>query len=233
MYNSFKSVDQRIDGVSGDLQYQCSMLYERIDAQARTLGRIMNDTRKHKACLEELYAAFDLSVLDACGIITNGFGHGSCVAIGEDLILTAGHCLGYEGSWIEINGRRYEIVEEWKSEKYDVGFVRVRGKVPFVKLGLTPELLDVVYLVGSPYDQALRNSITKGIVSALGRDIHIWDCLIQVDAEGAPGSSGCMLSNIEGDVLGICVAGPNPGGGVTLCVPVWQIRSTLRTYLSR
>lgn len=233
MYTGFNRVNQRIDVIAGDSQLQYLDLETRIDVQVRTLGRMTDKIRRHRTCLEELYKEFDLNVLDACGIITDGFGHGSCVAIDEDLILTAGHCLDHGELWVEINERKFDILEQWTSEKYDIGFVRIDGKVPFVRLATSFGLLDEVYLIGAPYDTKLRNSITKGIVSAFGRNMYGRECLIQVDAEGAPGSSGCPLLNIDGEIIGICVAGPNPGGGVTLCIPVWQVRSALRTYLSR
>ena len=38
-------------------------------------------------------AVFDVSVLDACVIVTDGTGHGSGVAVAPDLILTAKHCI--------------------------------------------------------------------------------------------------------------------------------------------
>lgn len=175
----------------------------------------------------------DLSILDSCGIITVGYGHGSCVAIEPNLVMTAGHCIGWDGAWVEIQSVRYEIVEEYSSETYDVGFVRIDGTLPYVELGQTLELLDEVYLLGSPYEQNLVNTINKGIISHLNRDK---DCcekhknLIQTDAESAPGSSGSPLFNVSGQVIGICVIGPIIGGGVTLCVSVVDIRVALEEY---
>lgn len=172
---------------------------------------------------------FNLSVLDSCGIITDGYGWGSCVVIGPDLVLTAGHCVDI-GSWIEIGSIRYEIIEQWTSEVYDVGFVRIDGVLPYVELGQVPGLLDEVYLIGSPYDKGFVDTITKGIISHLDRDMWDWEDLIQTDAEGAPGSSGCPLFNKSGKVVGICVTGATPGGGVTLCVPATDIQSALEEY---
>jgi len=185
---------------------------------------------QHEASLRALTKTLDLSVLDSCGIITNGMGHGSCVAIGPDLILTAGHCIGYPGNWIEINGVKYDILDEWKSGQYDVGFIRIDGQVPYLQFGEMPQLLDTVYFVGSPYETCFVNTITKGIISHLDRDVYDRIGLIQTDAEGAPGSSGCALVDIQGRVIGICVAGPNPGGGVTLCVSVDHILEALEKY---
>jgi len=173
---------------------------------------------------------FNVDVLNACGVITNGRGHGSCVAIGPDLVLTAGHCIGYPGSVVRVGGVDYEILDEWQSVDYDVGLVKIKGELPFLDLGDMPDLLDEVYLVGSPYDIGFVNGITKGIVSALGRDIYSRKGLIQTDAEAAPGSSGCPLFDVDSKIIGICVAGPEPGGGVSLCVPVIHIKAALKEY---
>jgi serine protease Do len=186
------------------------------------------DTLENK--IGQIEWKFNLEVLKSCGIITNGRGFGSCVAIRSDLILTAGHCIGLPDSYVEIGGVQYEILDEWKSDKYDVGFVRIKGCVPSVVFGDVPELTAEVYLVGCPYSRYFENSITKGIVSALDRNIEDWKPLIQVDAEGAAGSSGSPLLNREGEILGICVAGPLDGGGVTLCVPVTHILEALVDY---
>lgn len=176
---------------------------------------------------------FTVAVLDSCGIVTNRQSYGSIVAIGPDLLLTAGHCIDYPGGWVEIRGVRYEIVEQWVSEGYDIGFIRIDGVLPYIELGEMPSLLDEVYLVGSPYAPSLVNSIMKGIISHLDRDIWQWEDLIQTDAEGAPGSSGGPLFDISGQVVGICVTGIVPGGGITLCVPVTDIRVALREYDAR
>lgn len=169
-------------------------------------------------------------VLDSCGIITNGWDYGSCVAIGPNLLLTAGHCVGINGAWVEVGNVRYEIIEEWASDTYDIGFIRVDGVLPHIELGSMPKLLDVVYLVGTPYNTDLVNTVTKGIISHLDRDIWGEEDLVQTDAEGAPGSSGGPLFSTSGQIVGICVNGAIPGGGVTMCVSVVDIRAALEEY---
>ena len=192
------------------------------------LNNLILATKVLSSTVRKTSKELNLKILESTGVITNGMGHGSCVAIGPDLVLTAGHCIGIDGAWIEIQGTQYRILEEWKSENYDIGFVRVEGKLPYIELGEMPELLDRVYLVGSPYDRMYINTINVGIISSLERV-----GLIQTDAEGAPGSSGCPLLDINSQIVGICVAGPNPGGGVTLCEPVSHIKEALEEYDDR
>jgi putative serine protease PepD len=82
-------------------------------------------------------------------------------------------------------------------------------------LGLTPLTLassspvqvgDAVYAIGNPY--GLEETLTRGIVSALGREIEAPDGAkitgaIQTDAALNPGNSGGPLLDEEGDVIGV------------------------------
>ena len=82
-------------------------------------------------------------------------------------------------------------------------------------LGLTPLSLagsssaqvgDTVYAIGTPY--GLEETFTKGIVSALGREISAPDGskitgAIQTDAALNPGNSGGPLIDEQGEVIGV------------------------------
>ncbi len=65
---------------------------------------------------------------------------------------------------------------------------------------------DAVYAIGNPY--GLEETLTRGIVSALGREIEAPDGskitgAIQTDAALNPGNSGGPLLNEEGEVIGV------------------------------
>jgi putative serine protease PepD len=65
---------------------------------------------------------------------------------------------------------------------------------------------DQVYAIGNPY--GLDESLTRGIVSALSREISAPDGAkitgaIQTDAALNPGNSGGPLLNEQGDVIGV------------------------------
>jgi putative serine protease PepD len=65
---------------------------------------------------------------------------------------------------------------------------------------------DTVYAIGTPY--GLEETFTKGIVSALGREISAPDSSkiagsIQTDAALNPGNSGGPLLNEQGEVIGV------------------------------
>ncbi len=68
------------------------------------------------------------------------------------------------------------------------------------------EVGDPVYAIGNPY--GLNETLTRGIVSALGREIQAPDGApikdaIQTDAALNPGNSGGPLLNASGDVIGV------------------------------
>jgi len=159
-------------------------------------------------------------MINASVSIYNNMKFGSGVFIDDNVILTAGHCLTSNSVKIELSdGTILESSDFYVDDKEDVGFIFVEADEPAIaKVSAYPgEIGDTVYLVGNPYDRLLKFTITKGILSSLDRDMYIWEDLIQTDAEGAPGSSGGPLYDSRGRVIGICVTGYAPGGGVTLC----------------
>jgi len=165
-------------------------------------------------------------------------GFGSGVFISEDgLILTAGHVADGRAEKIILSDSiEYSIIDQWNDSEYDVGFVRIDVNdiceaVYFLNLAeSTPRIGKTVYLCGAPYEKKLFSTITKGVVSSIDRDVHDWIETIQVDAEGAPGSSGGPLVDSNGRMIGICVGGPNPGGGVIVCESLEHIREGLERY---
>jgi serine protease Do len=72
---------------------------------------------------------------------------------------------------------------------------------------------DWVLAIGNPF--GLGGTVTAGIVSARGRDIHEgpYDDFIQTDAPINRGNSGGPLFNMDGQVIGINTAIYSPSGG--------------------
>ncbi len=72
---------------------------------------------------------------------------------------------------------------------------------------------DWVMAIGNPF--GLGGTVTTGIVSARGRDIHEgpYDNFIQTDAPINMGNSGGPLFDMDGDVIGINTAIYSPSGG--------------------
>ncbi|MBE2275086.1 MAG: Do family serine endopeptidase [Rhodobacteraceae bacterium] len=99
----------------------------------------------------------------------------------------------------------------------DLALIRVKADhdLPTVAWG-DSEALKVgqdVVAIGNPF--GLGNTVTSGIVSALGRDIQTgpFDNYIQTDAAINQGNSGGPLFNAAGEVVGINTAIYSPSGG--------------------
>lgn len=161
---------------------------------------------------------------------------GSGVFIADNLVLTAGHVARLLDTTrvVELSdGNIVNIKSVYIDDRCDVGFLSVDANEPgIVNLGRLPDIGDTVYIVGYMYGK-LPISLTKGIVSFVGRNVFNYKDVIQTDAEAAVGSSGSPLYNERGRVIGICVGGPNPGGGASLCENVNKIKEALERYYAQ
>jgi len=117
----------------------------------------------------------------------------------------------------------------------DLAIVKVDGSdLPTARIGdssaLKPGQLAVA--IGSPLG-TFTNSVTSGVVSALGRDISVGDdCstsqqteenlrnLIQTDAAINPGNSGGALVDSTGAVIGINTATAGNAQGIGFAIPI-------------
>lgn len=104
-----------------------------------------------------------------------------------------------------------------RDESGDIALLKVdTGKpLPTVSFGDSSKsrVGDWVLAIGNPF--GLGGTVTAGIVSARGRDIHQgqYDDFIQTDAAINRGNSGGPLFNMDGDVIGINTAIFSPSGG--------------------
>ncbi|HET6607695.1 MAG TPA: DegQ family serine endoprotease [Rhodopila sp.] len=104
-----------------------------------------------------------------------------------------------------------------RDESGDLALLKVNSDkplptVPFGDSGAM-RVGDWVLAIGNPF--GLGGTVTAGIVSARGRDIHQgqYDDFIQTDAAINRGNSGGPLFNMDGQVIGINTAIFSPSGG--------------------
>ena len=101
--------------------------------------------------------------------------------------------------------------------KTDLALLKVEAKepLPFVSFGDSDKMRigDWVMAVGNPF--GLGGTVTAGIVSARGRDIHggPYDDYLQIDAAINQGNSGGPAFSTDGSVIGINTAIYSPSGG--------------------
>ena len=103
----------------------------------------------------------------------------------------------------------------------DLAVVKInRTGLPTVQLGDSDSLQvgDAVVAIGNALGIAGSPTVTSGIVSGLGRTVHIAGTetlidAIQTDAAINPGNSGGPLVDVDGRVIGINTAIADPGLG--------------------
>lgn len=113
----------------------------------------------------------------------------------------------------------YEAELVGVDEKTDLALIKVKngkGKsFPKVIFGDSDKTKvgEWVVTIGNPF--GLGNSVSKGIISARGRDISAgnYDDFIQTDASINKGNSGGPMFNLSGEVIGINTAIVSPNGG--------------------
>lgn len=89
---------------------------------------------------------------------------------------------------------------------------------------------DQVFAIGSPF--GLQNTVTAGIVSAVGRTNDEGVPMIQIDAPINPGNSGGGLFDLQGRLVGIptSIFGPISGNvGIGFAVPASRVRAMVES----
>ena len=98
-----------------------------------------------------------------------------------------------------------------------------------IKLGDSNKLEvgEIVLAIGSPLG-LLENSVTLGVVSALGRTIAsgniLLEDLIQTDAAINPGNSGGPLVNLDGEAVGVATAIVPYAQGIGFAIPINTVK---------
>jgi len=106
----------------------------------------------------------------------------------------------------------------------------ILGKIESVHVG------DVVLAIGNPF--GVGQTVTSGIVSALGRDhvgINTFENFIQTDAAINPGNSGGALIDTRGNLIGINTAiYSNNGGsmGIGFAIPINLAKQVMESILA-
>jgi serine protease Do len=145
---------------------------------------------------------------------------GSGVIVSSDgYILTNNHVIKDADKIKVVLSDKTEYVGEVKGRdpKTDLAVIKINAKdLPTLKMGDSDKLKvgEFVLAVGNPY--GLNQTITMGIVSAVGRanvGIADYEDFIQTDAAINPGNSGGALVNARGELVGVNTAIFSTTGG--------------------
>ena len=125
-------------------------------------------------------------------------------------------------------------------DKSDVALIKIEAKnLPTVRIGDPSKLRpgEWVVAIGSPFN--FQNSVTAGIVSALGREVpngstYNYVNFIQTDVAVNPGNSGGPLFNLNGEVVGInsqIYSNTGNFAGLSFAIPI-DIANNVREQLA-
>ena len=164
---------------------------------------------------------------------TQGLGSGVILDAENGYIITNSHVIDRAQDIVVTlaDGQTFNADVIGKDPGADVAVIQIDAtQLKEIPIGNSDELRqgDFVVAIGNPF--GLGQTVTSGIVSALGRSglgIESYEDFIQTDASINPGNSGGALVNLRGELVGINTAiyGPSGGNiGIGFAIPVNMVK---------
>ena len=150
--------------------------------------------------------------------VQQGVGSGVIVSP-QGILLTNNHVVEDAGE-IDVrlsDGREARAEVLGTDPETDLAVLRIKlDKLPVITLGRSQDLRvgDALLAIGNPFN--VGQTVTAGIVSALGRNglgLSTFESFIQTDAAINPGNSGGALVDAQGNLVGINTAIYSRNGG--------------------
>lgn len=168
----------------------------------------------------------------------------------DGIIVTNSHVVRMGGDKLADSVKVKFLGDSSKNEGVDVEVVGVdpivdtavlrlkqkpKNKLAVIPFGNSDQLKvgEWVIAIGNPH--GLSHTVTKGIVSALGRDVipEISADFIQTDASINQGNSGGPLINMAGEVIGVNTAIDPRGQGLGFAIPINTAKRAIRDILTK
>jgi len=175
---------------------------------------------------------------------------GSGFIVSEDgLIITNKHVVAQQDATYKIrfnNGDTQTVEQIYRDPLNDLAILKVssESKLEALPLGQSDNLKlgQTAIAIGTPLGE-FTNSVTKGIISGLGRGITAGspfegfveklDNVIQTDTAISPGNSGGPLLDSSGNVIGVNTAVSSEGENIGFAIPVNIIKTLLQEFEKR
>src|SRR5579872_2235637 len=167
-------------------------------------------------------------------------GSGVIVNADKGYILTNSHVVE-EAERVVVtlsDGRHYTAKVIGADKASDIALLQIQAKnLTPITIGNSNDLKvgDFVAAIGNPF--GLSQSVTSGIVSALGRStlgIENYENFIQIDAPINPGNSGGALVDTSGKLIGIntAILAPDRGSiGIGFAIPSNMAQSVMQQLI--
>ena len=166
-------------------------------------------------------------------------GQGSGVVMqSRGLVITNHHVAGDKGTKVTVvtaDNREVPAEVVFSDPQRDLDVLKPSGAVGAgAALAAEPDAAlragDTVFAIGSPF--GLMNTVTVGVVSAVGRKGDSGQSMIQTDAPIKPGNSGGGLFDLRGRLVGVptSINSPVPGNvGIGFAVTSAQVQAALES----
>lgn len=203
-----------------------------VDGETKKDEKTTDSTVKKRLTAKEIAKLMDrVGIVIAYDQEQQAIASGSGFIIAGGMFITNHHVVeGSSGIFVKIDGTVYDnhgwywfdnpdvdLYGTYLSTEYDEKGM-IQGDMPLKALAYSaelPEVGDKVYAIGSPL--GLENTISEGIVSGIRKDNEM--TLIQHTADTDHGSSGGVLLNEYGEVIGVTSAGFD-GTNLDFAIPV-------------
>ena len=162
----------------------------------------------------------------------------------DGLIVTNKHVVDSTGKYnvITHDGKKYEVKNIYRDPVNDIAIVKIDANgLKMLEMGDSSKIKvgQLVVAVGTPLGE-FRGSVTKGIVSGIGRGITAGspfenfaerlDDVIQTDAAINPGNSGGPLVNSSAQVIGVNTAIVSGAENIGFAIPINAIKDALDNF---
>ncbi len=222
--------------------------FDEQEATVRSIKQVMPAVVSILVYADEKVATIDLESgkqSESIEKIRKGSGTGFLIS-SDGLIMTNKHVVSvFEGEQAEYriilsNGKEYYAQLIGKDPLNDLAVLKIFDSgLPFVALGDSDRLEPGISVIAIGNALGLfQNSVTKGIISGIGRSVQAsdqagnvenLDNVIQTDAGINPGNSGGPLIDLEGKVIGINTALVSSGQSIGFAIPINDARNVIRS----